>query len=110
MRDLSNLQERAKEAPPDPGLLVDVLEALEAGRAPHPHAIEELEHLLNGMAFVARELRRRRAVRRVEVLLDFGDYPSVRSVARKVGLEVGAAAETVRSWVAEAGGIHPPLR
>lgn len=99
------------DAPPDAGLLADVLEALEGRRLPHAHAVEELEHLLESMPRVARELRRRRALRRVEVLVDFvPEYTSVRSVAPRVAREVGAAAETVRGWVAEAGGIHPPLR
>jgi hypothetical protein len=99
-----------RDAPPDPGFLADALEALEAGRLPHAFAAEELVHLLVQMPRVVAERRRRRALRRVEVLLEFGDYPSVRSLATRVANEVGVAAETVRGWVAEAGGIQPPSR
>ncbi|ABC81569.1 hypothetical protein [Anaeromyxobacter dehalogenans] len=90
------------EAPPDVGLLADSAEALEAGRVPAEVALEELLHLLEQRPAVARELRRRRALRRVAELLASGEYPSVRAAAPRVAREVGSQPETIRWWWAEA--------
>lgn len=95
------------EAPADPGLLTDALERLEQLFPDPDPAIEELEHLLARMPRVGRERQRRRALRRVAELLATGEYQSVRAAAPRVACEVGAASETVRGWVSEAGGIPP---
>ncbi len=87
------------EAPPCPELLADAVEALEAGRLPAEHALEELVHLVEQRPAVARELRRRRGLRALRRAALENPGASGRTVAVIAARRFGDAhPDTLRKW------------
>jgi hypothetical protein len=93
---------------PDFALLAEFVRSVNEGHPPSQAALEEAAAFLEESRKVAAEVRRQRALHRVRELRATGEYASVRAVATRVASEIGVSAETIRGWVTEAGGCHPP--
>lgn len=100
--------EPAPDAPPEPGLLADVVEALEAGRLPSEAAIEEVVFLLRGRGLVEGELLRREALRTVTEIRARYPLLSMVAVARMAAPRVGAPSESIRRWARNELGTRSP--
>lgn len=94
------------EAPPDPDLLAEAVEALDAGRLPDATALEELVHLAEMRPDVQRVLRKRRALRIFDQVAAKNPGASDRALAEIAARKAGELADTVRKWGRERRG--PP--
>lgn len=92
------------EAPPDPELLAEAVEALNAGRLPVAAALEEIAHLAELRPDVQRALRRRHALRVLDQVSAENPGASDRALADIAARKAGELADTVRKWGRERRG------